>query len=129
MFGAAAAAFRRATVRLNQRFAAPVASKGATAAQGKVIAPVGRRTLADGAKDIEEQYAQSLSVMHWLIAGGFVTCGVAVRCKFAVVCVCVRVPCACVPEESRTCPFIPPTLSLAPSVGPSVLPDDDDVPF
>jgi hypothetical protein len=74
MFGAANAAIRRATLRLNQRFAGPVVSETAAAA-----APGARRTLADGAKEVEEKYAQSLSIMHWAIASGFVFCAATVR--------------------------------------------------
>jgi hypothetical protein len=73
MFSAANAALRRATLRLNQRFAGPVVSESAAAAPGA------RRTLADGAKEVEEKYAQSLSVLHWAIAGGFVFCAATVR--------------------------------------------------
>mmetsp|Transcript_6218 Transcript_6218/g.9004 ORF Transcript_6218/g.9004 Transcript_6218/m.9004 type:complete len:217 (+) Transcript_6218:63-713(+) len=65
MFRNTFAALGRATTRMNRMFAGPVMNAEKTGA---------RRTLADGAKQIEERYAKSLSIMHWAIAGGFVAC-------------------------------------------------------
>ena len=70
MFRNTFAALGRATTRMNRMFAGPVMNAEKTGA---------RRTLADGAKQIEERYAKSLSIMHWAIAGGFVACIATVR--------------------------------------------------
>ena len=74
MFRTAAAAARRATSRLNARFAGPVVEKNLAKPPplpASRLVVVQKRSLSDSAKQIEEKYGKGLSILHWLIAGGF----------------------------------------------------------
>jgi cytochrome b561 len=77
MFRRAAHKLGQLTGRLNARFAGPIVNTSS----GKGVTGLTRQSLSNAAKETEEKYAQSLSIMHWLIAGGFVGCVFTVNAK------------------------------------------------
>ena len=68
--------FRALTAGVRRSLDSVFETKATTKTASTTVAknPGVRQWLSDGAKQIEEQYAQSLSILHWLIAAGFVGC-------------------------------------------------------